>query len=357
MWRTTTITLVAAVLLALTAGAALAATITCPTADPNSSGYGPPSSEPDLSGYDCEGTTVSETINGTPGPEYMVGLAGNDTLNGNDGEDKIDALNYDYYPDADTKIEDKGKDTVSGGPANDTIAANDGFKDDIRCGPGSRDIVYSDKGKDIVRSDCERRRSYDIVRYCPMYGLPWTGENEPGDWNLTVPWEAAREKIIWCIDGTKRDDKKLDGTTGHSDLLDSIWAGKGDDKINGGLGLDSLTGWSGNDILKGGAGPDFLYGDSSANPWEVGHFFKGAGEDKIYGGPGNDYIAAVDNKKDTISCGGGEDYVQLDKRGRGDPETGKSTVTDKVAKDCEVLLKHAEHSSLYCRLFGKRKHR
>jgi Ca2+-binding RTX toxin-like protein len=330
MRRTTTVTLVAAVLLALTAGAALAAMsdpINCPHPDPTN----------ETPAYDCEGTNGDETMNGTSGPDYMAGLAGNDTLNGNDGDDKIDALE----PDG-----DKGADTVSGGPGNDTIAANDGFKDDIRCGPGSRDIVYSDKG-DIVSSDCERRRSYDIVRYCPMYGLPWTGENEPGDWDLTVPWEAAREKIIWCIDGTKRDDKKLEGTTGHSDLLDSIWAGKGDDKINGGLGLDSLTGWSGNDILKGGAGTDFLYGDSIEHPCCT--FFKEAGKDKIYGGPGSDFISAIDNKKDTISCGPGKDEVMRDKSGKGEP---KSTVTDKVAKDCETILKEGEGSRYFCRLFG-----
>src|SRR5215213_6993925 len=152
MWRTTTVTLVAAVLLALTAAAALAATIdpiTCPTPGQNSN-------------YDCVGTTAGDTMNGTPGPDHMVGKAGNDTLKGNDGDDKIDALNYDYY-DTGTKTEDIGEDTVSGGPGNDTIAANDGIKGDaINCGPGSRDIVYSDKGLDNVSSDCEWRRSYDI---------------------------------------------------------------------------------------------------------------------------------------------------------------------------------------------------
>jgi Ca2+-binding RTX toxin-like protein len=339
MWRITTLTLVAAVLLALTAGVALASTIACPHPDPTD----------DTPAYDCKGTLDDDTVNGTPGPDYMTGVEGNDTLNGNAGEDKIDAL--------------EGKDTVSGGPGNDTIAANDGIKgDDIRCGKGSRDIAYSDKG-DSVSSDCEWRRSYDTPLYCSFGGgPPWTGPNsrwhggEPDDWPWTIPWVG--EKIIWCINGTPRDDKKLDGTTGHSDLIDSIWADKGDDTLNGGLGPNFLEGWSGNDILKGGAGTDFLFGDSSENPGSGSDnpndpppsYFKQAGEDKIYGGPGNDYIGAIDNKKDTISCGGGNDFVHLDKRGE-----GGATVTDKLANDCETILTSTEDSNFYCRLFGHRK--
>jgi Ca2+-binding RTX toxin-like protein len=291
----------------------------------------------------------------------MTGMAGNDTMNGFAGEDKIDALE----PQGDTI---GGKDTISGGPGNDTIAANDGFKDRIDCGPGSKDIAYSDKGLDRV-SNCEWRRSYDTPRYCSYKeGPPWTGPpaswsspEGPNDWPYGIPWVG--EKSIWCIDGTPRDDKKLVGKTGRSDVIDSIWSDKGDDTLNGGLGTDFLEGWSGNDILKGGAGTDFLYGDSSRNPddsssipgYDSGGFFKRAGEDKIYGGPGDDFIGAIDNKKDTISCGGGNDVVQRDKRGVAQPgSTEPSTVTDKVANDCETRDATPEGSSFWCRWFGHR---
>src|SRR5215217_943973 len=340
MRRTTTVTLVVAVLLALTAAAALAATIdpiNCPNADLQNSGY------------NCEGTTDADTMNGTSGPDIMAGFAGSDTLNGNDGDDKIDALE----PEGDTV---GGVDTVSGGPGNDTIGANDGVKgDDIDCGPGSRDIAYSDKG-DSVSSNCEWQPPYDTAQYCPKEGPPWTPRENDAD---TADWPPntsyVGEKIIWCIDGTPRDDKKLDGTTGYSDLLDIIWGDKGNDKINGRGGPDSIEGWSGNDIVKGGAGNDFLYGDSSAHPNYFG-FFKGAGEDKIYGGPGDDFISAIDNKKDTISCGGGKDFVYGDKRGESQENNSpKSTVTDTVANDCEDVRPVAEGSTFFCRIFGHRK--
>jgi Ca2+-binding RTX toxin-like protein len=345
MWRTIIVTLVAAVLLALSVGAALAAPITCPPDDPNKS-----------DAYDCKGTSGDDTINGKPGPDYMGGLAGKDTLNGFAGDDKIDAVD----PSGST-IQDA--DTVSGGSGNDTITANDGVKgDDIRCGTGSRDIAYSDKG-DLVDSDCEWRRSYDTPRYCSLDdGPPWTGpagrssDIQTEDWPPGVP--LMGEKIIWCIDGTPRNNKNLRGTTGHSDLLDSIWADKGNDTLNGGVGPDVLQGWSGSDLLKGGAGTDFLYGDDSENPRDWG-FFPGAGEDKIYGGPDDDFISAIDNKKDTIRCGGGHDVVQRDKSGVGvgDGSGARSSVTDKVANDCEKISNQGEPALYWCRRFGQRNRR
>ena len=333
MSRTTTVVLVAMLLVLSAGGAALGQTtqtIPCPGGDDSV----------------CAGTDSDDTMDGTTGPDYMAGKAGNDTLNGLAGEDKIDALE----PEGDTI---GGVDTVSGGPSNDAIAANDGVKDQIYCGPGSKDIAYSDKGLDSV-SNCEWRRSYNTARYCPVDGQPYIAAKENQvDWPHGIPWVGG--KIIWCIDGTPGDDKKLVGSTGRSDVLDSIWADKGDDTLNGGLGPDSLEGWSGNDILKGGAGGDFLYGDSSENPVDQG-FFKGAGEDKISGGPGDDFISAIDNKKDTISCGGGNDWVQADKSGHEDnPTPGRSTVTDKVANDCEYVTPEAEHSLFWCRRFGPHK--
>jgi len=285
------------------------------------------------------------------GDRSLGGDNGADTFYGKDGNDREAAL--DIVPDGATP----GKDHVRGGPGNDTIAANDGSPDDIFCGEGSRDIVYSDKGDDTVNGDCEWRRSYDTPRYCSynFSGLPWIPRGK-GEWPEGIP--GIGEKIIWCIDGTPRDDKNLVGKSDsrkNSDLLDSIWADEGDDTLNGGRGPDYLEGWSGSDILKGGAGTDFLYGDSSNNPQNSSSFFAGAGKDEINGGPGDDFISAIDNKKDTISCGGGHDVVQRDKRGVVQAESKlQSTVTDEVANDCETIDSQGEDTLFVCRRFGNR---
>src|SRR5215203_1721346 len=88
----------------------------------------------------------------------------------------------------------------------------------------------------------------------------------------------------------------------NSDLLDNIWGGSGDDALKGGPGPDFLQGWSGNDTLKGGDGADFLFSYSTENPNDDPDKIiepKRAGtQDKIYGGRGNDFIAAIDKTKD-----------------------------------------------------------
>jgi len=351
MRRTTTVVLVATVLLVLlAAAAALADTITC---SPGSTSDNP-----------CWGTNGDDTLTGTTSDDVMYGgpgygTAGNgddtfDDLAGNDRISAIDAPATATTP-ATTPLGTPGNDTTLGGPGNDTIAANDGSPDDISCGTGRRDIVYSDKGGDTVSGDCEWRRSYDIPQACPAYQVPWTDSSKPGGgsdvWPQQTPYPS--EKIIWCIDGTPRNDKNLVGTT-DLDLFDSIFGSKGDDKLSGRLGYNFLEGWTGNDILKGGPGTDYLFGDSSCNPQpddcnylQPGHGFKGAGEDKIYGGPGNDAIGAIEgpdskSKPDTIRCGGGNDIVQYDEG------------IDKVAKDCEEKWTRGEDALWIMRGFGHR---
>jgi Ca2+-binding RTX toxin-like protein len=308
---TTTLASAVAVLLALSAGAALATsnTYTVVQQQPLS-----PHTQPSCT---ISGTVGNETIPGTQGDDVICGLAGNDRIDG------WESLGF---------SDDTGTDTVWGGDGNDTITANDGFPaDHIHCGAGSRDIAYydKDKGRDSVSSDCEWQASYKVPYYCSWSkGDPWTPFKDmpDHDWPEGIPWVG--DKIIWCIDGTPRGDKNLVGRSDpkkNSDLLDNIWGGSGDDTLKGGPGPDLLQGWSGNDTLKGGDGADFLFSYSAENANDAPHEIiepKRAGtEDKIYGGPGNDFIEAIDKTKDTISCGSGNDVIQADK-------------VDKLAADC-----------------------
>jgi Ca2+-binding RTX toxin-like protein len=86
----------------------------------------------------------------------------------------------------------------------------------------------------------------------------------------------------------------------------------GDDNLHGGAGNDTIYGDGGNDQIFGGAGNDKLYGNQ--------------GRDIISGGAGNDRIYVRAASTDTVRCGAGKDVV----------EAGP---TDKVAKDCETVLR------------------
>jgi hypothetical protein len=89
--------------------------------------------------------------------------------------------------------------------------------------------------------------------------------------------------------------------------------------LAGGGHDDTIFGLGGNDTILGGAGDDVIYG-GPGNDIITG----GAGADRIYGGPGSDTIYAVDNERDTVDCGPGNDRAVVD-------------AVDKVV-NCEVVV-------------------
>lgn len=66
---------------------------------------------------------------------------------------------------------------------------------------------------------------------------------------------------------------------------DKLYGGSGNDTIDGGSGNDSLFGFSGNDLLMGGEGNDHLFGGLGNDSLKGG-----AGNDWLYGNLGNDLL-------------------------------------------------------------------
>jgi Ca2+-binding RTX toxin-like protein len=77
--------------------------------------------------------------------------------------------------------------------------------------------------------------------------------------------------------------------------------------LAGGGHDDTIFGLGGNDTLLGGAGDDVIYG-GAGNDSITG----GAGADRLYGGDGSDTIYAVDDERDIIDCGAGNDRAVVD---------------------------------------------
>ncbi|MCB1491773.1 MAG: tandem-95 repeat protein, partial [Rhodobiaceae bacterium] len=75
---------------------------------------------------------------------------------------------------------------------------------------------------------------------------------------------------------------------------DLIFAGTGNNWVNGGVGDDIIFGGPGNDSLHGGLGDDFLYGgpgnDNLRGNEGNDHLFGNNGDDKLFGGTGNDVM-------------------------------------------------------------------
>jgi Ca2+-binding RTX toxin-like protein len=80
--------------------------------------------------------------------------------------------------------------------------------------------------------------------------------------------------------------------------IDSIWGGDGNDTLLGGGGGDTLRGGNGADTIDGGTGVDFIFGE--------------AGADTIYGREGDDFIQGG-NGDDTIRGGSGFDTVTFNR--------------------------------------------
>jgi Ca2+-binding RTX toxin-like protein len=106
---------------------------------------------------DLVGTDKDDVIHASGGADYVSGLAGpdllyagagNDTVVGRDGNDRI-------YGNA-------GADTLFGNHSNDTInSAGDQTRDVVKCGLGKNDTAYVDK-EDRVKDSCEN--VYLLVR-------------------------------------------------------------------------------------------------------------------------------------------------------------------------------------------------
>lgn len=150
MRRTMLLMATTALVVLVACGAALAASVKCPT---NPDGY-------------CYGTNRGDSLSGTPGIDRMYGYAGADLMYGYGGADFMYGGSEQGLGDkmlggtgADLVNGQAGDDLIDGGPGEDTlntgtgsdrVNAQDGEKDTITC-QGPNDLVYYDKGLDVLQ--------------------------------------------------------------------------------------------------------------------------------------------------------------------------------------------------------------
>jgi Ca2+-binding RTX toxin-like protein len=137
MRRAATLVAVVGALLALFAGAALAAVV-----------------DGDRRDNTLVGAEREDTIRGIGGDDAVYGMGGADGLSGGDGDDKIYGGDED-----DTLYGGPGRDTVQGGEGDDVLAMRDGVavNDTARCGTGYADVARVDSRAEalVPNSRCE----------------------------------------------------------------------------------------------------------------------------------------------------------------------------------------------------------
>ncbi len=114
------------------------------------------------------GVALAKTIDGTPGPDDLVGTDKADVIHASGGKDYVSGL-----AESDVLYAGGGNDTVIGREGNDRIYGNagsdmlfgnlgndkinsvgDGGRDVVNCGPGNADTAYVGK-IDSVNKNCE----------------------------------------------------------------------------------------------------------------------------------------------------------------------------------------------------------
>ena len=154
--------MVSALLVALTAGIAVAATVTCKG-----------------SGSTCRGTNENDAINGAATRDVIYALAGDDRVRANDGADVV--------------FGGAGIDNISGGPRNDVLYGNIG--NDIMTGGSGNDDLNGGGGNDTLTGN---------VGMDDLYGA--AGDD-------TINARDGEEDSIFCGDG-------IDTVT--ADVIDNV---------------------------------------------------------------------------------------------------------------------------------------
>ncbi|WP_417744446.1 DUF4114 domain-containing protein [Rosistilla oblonga] len=327
-----------------------------------------------------EGGAGNDIIDGNEGNDTLTGGEGSDTLRGGKGNDVIDGsddttrdtLNGDN---GDDKIIAGKNDVANGGAGDDVIVAKAGNVK-VNGGAGNDTLDLSELPPDahkpaeinvasgVANVGGEKVTFQNIEKVIGTTGddnFSFSGaENgdkftvDGGDGHNTIDLSNIPEKDITIADGKISINTIMSARDGHgaltnqkmsfeihfdnvenvkveggkvldiegevarheqnqatdgndhqvgSDIADTFDAGAGDDKIEGGAGNDKLSGGDGNDHIDGGAGNDVIDG-GKGNDTLVG----GDGNDKIEGGEGNDHIDGGAGA-DTINGGDGNDKI------------------------------------------------
>jgi Ca2+-binding RTX toxin-like protein len=214
--------------------------------------------------------------------ENAIGGSGNDTISGNDSNNRLDGGGGD-----DTLYAHIGVDTLIGGTGNDILW---GSGDDSLQG-GANDDTYYVAGGDVV-TESYGQGTDTVYTELATYSMTAHVDNltfTNPEFYPTNPHTAYGNSIANVITGTDGVDT-FHGNGGN----DRLYGRGGNDTLNGGVGDDRLYGEVGNDTLNGNDNADQLFG--------------GENGDILNGGAGNDWLQG-DDGNDTLRGDGGGDQL------------------------------------------------
>ncbi|MCL4678634.1 MAG: type I secretion C-terminal target domain-containing protein [Alphaproteobacteria bacterium] len=252
--------------------------------------------------YSFYGYGGIDTLWGGVKNDLLVGGTGDDILSGNDGNDTY------FYSLGD------GNDNLNDGGTNgdiDTILFGFGINPwEVSLGRYHTDkmtITFADQSYITVDNQNSNGFGIDYIEF--MDGTTWDMQGTL----VTVYGTGGNDNLSGTTESAYRE-----GSLIH----DVIYAGGGNDYVNGHGGNDTIYGGDGNDVtLHGGYGEDVIYGEDGDDTINGGHdddiLYGGIGvdtinggedEDIIYGDAGNDILKG-DNHDDIVYGGEGDDTI------------------------------------------------
>lgn len=319
------------------------------------------------------GTDYNDRITGDGEDNWLMGLAGSDTLHGGGGNDTANyywstagihadlttRIVQDGYGSTDflTDIEningsDHGNDTIVGNNTANDLDGNGG--DDKLIGRGGKDYLEGGDGNDTLYGGSGNDFLFGGNGNDRMFGGSGNDWMDVSFGENLLDGGKGRDQLVFARDLRELDDETLVGEVnlktgqafirGQSDniqtlrniedvlgirfedevyksmQIDMAITGNGQkNKLVGGTGDDTISGGGNKDVLQGEAGADRLNGGGGNDRINGGKgndkLFGGGGADDLKGGGGRDVLRG-DKGDDTLDGGGGSDRFVF-KRGDG----------------------------------------
>jgi Ca2+-binding RTX toxin-like protein len=255
------------------------------------------------------GPNLRNLLTGQEGSDLIIGGRSDDTIYGGAGDDTVidrEGNNYISLGDGNDVAEERyswHNDTIIAGSGNDTVNSWVG-NDSIEDGPGN-DVILTDFNNDTIIAGA----GDDTLDGGPQF-----------DW---LTYEGATSGVTVDLGrGTSASADGRDSLTG----FEAVRGGRGSDILSGSTADNVIIGDLGNDLLDGGAGADSLQGGSDADTLVGGSgldwaFYLDAGGSltvdfifgRAFGADGNDSLTGIEG----IVGGIGNDSL----RGAAGPDT------------------------------------
>ena len=230
------------------------------------------------------GLAGDDTLQGGDGIDVIFGANGDDTIFGGAGNDRLIGGHGDDLLD-ESRTGDNGNDKFFGGPGIDTILA--GLGADLVIGGGGDDVISTGDGSDIVVAGA----GDDQVDLGNGNDIAYGGLGEDA-----MIGGAGNDRLF----GQNDNDTLLGG-----DHADFMLGGDGDDTVDGENGNDRIFGNNGNDVLRGGDGKDQIFSAiPTAQALTFGADIVDAGDDQF-----NDKV--VHHPNDTVVNHPSDEFVDV----------------------------------------------